>query len=99
MLVSKSDQCLRRRFGFVRLPISSILLNRTRYLLAPLNAVDIYTLLDHLPQRTHVPQLVDGTNNPLNDEIDLRFGGESTDAESEGRMSHVFGSPEGSKDI
>lgn len=59
-------------------------------LLAPLDRVDIYTFLNHFPQRTHLPELVHCSDDPLDDEVDFRFGRETPDAEPQGTVRHVF---------
>lgn len=67
--------------------------------LAPLDLANVDTLLDHLPKWTHVPEPVDDRDNSLDDEVDLGFGGESANTESEGGMGHVLGCAQRSEDI
>jgi hypothetical protein len=59
--------------------------------LAPLDLADIDTFLDHLPQWTHIPQPRDNFYYSVDYKVDLGFGGESSNTESEGRVSHIFG--------
>lgn len=58
--------------------------------LAPINTPNVNPLLHHLPKWTHIPQLVDSPHDMPHNEIDLSFGCESPDTETEGGVRHVF---------
>ena len=67
--------------------------------LRPVDGVNIDTLLHHLPQRAHLTEPVDGTDNVLDDEVDLGLGGEAAKTEAKGRVRHVLSGTERAQDV
>ncbi len=51
-------------------------------MLGPVNSININTLLYHFPERAHITQLLHGRDNFFNDEVYLRLGCETTNAET-----------------
>lgn len=51
------------------------------------------------PKRAHIPQPLNGSDNFVDDEVNLLLGREATDTESERRVRHVFRGTERSKNV
>ncbi|KAI3476181.1 hypothetical protein L1887_62293 [Cichorium endivia] len=52
----------------------------------PRDGLQVDALLDHLPERTHVAELVDDADDLVCDIVDLLLGGESADPETQRRV-------------
>ena len=48
-------------------------------ILGPLNLLEVDPLLNHLPERAHIPEPLDVPLKKVEDEIDLLLGGELPD--------------------
>lgn len=62
--------------------------NLGHLVLRPLNALQVYTLLNKLPQRTHLSELVDVSHCQLHCPVNLSRSCESPQAKSEHRQLH-----------
>lgn len=81
--------------------IASLLLNRIlrKLVLAPLNRVEVNTLLNELPQRAQFPQEVDALSNRIQDVVNFTVGGEAANAETDTAVSALITAAERSEDV
>lgn len=79
--------------------VHSQLVERPISMLSPFDGLQIDTLLNHLPQRTQLPQKLDFALHRLNHEIDFRFCRESTDSKPYRGVCHVVICAKGAKDV
>ena len=57
--------------------------------MCPFDRVQIDAILEHLPQGGHLAQTTDGVADELDCVVDLFFGGEATDAETDGAVCQL----------
>lgn len=68
-------------------------------MLAPLDGVQVDTLLDQLPERTQLSQKRDTLLHRLQDVVDLLFCGESAETKADTRVCHFVAAAQGSQDV
>lgn len=68
-------------------------------MLSPVDALEIYAFLHHFVKRAKISEMLHHRVDFGDDEIDFGVCGETTNAEANGRMRHIFLSAERSKDV
>lgn len=74
-------------------------MRRARLVLAPLDRIQIDTLLDQLPKGTQLAQEVHAILDSLENVVDLRVGGESTNAEADTAVSALVAAAQSTQDV
>ena len=65
----------------------------------PADRLEVDAFLDHLVQRAHVAELLDGLDDATDGEVNLLLGGEATDAEADGGVSELDIDAHGAKHV
>ena len=68
-------------------------------MLAPLDRVEIDTLLHKLPERADVAKMLDSVPHGLKDVIDLVFGRKPSDTEADATVSTLIAAAQRAEDV